>query len=139
MGKQNKKGKRARRNKGFADERQTQQNSGSDLITGNWTWDGGDVVTGRVTSGKTEYQTYFGILEAGIGSDVSFSGYGDSNGNGSFDRGQDVLVGSASLNVFATSPAYSGTWDASAVSGIANGYVGNNLIATATGVGFWFS
>ena len=135
----NKKGKRASRNRDFTNSNSRQPDSDRDLITGNWTWDGGDVVTGYAKSGQTKYQTYFGVLETGIGNEVSFSGYGDSNGNGIFDRGQDVNVGSASLNVFATSPAYSGTWDANTVTGLANGYVGNNLVATAAGVGFWFS
>ena len=100
----NKKGKRASRNRDFTNSNSRKPDSDRDLITGNWTWDGGDVVTGYAKSGQTKYQTYFGVLETGIGNEVSFSGYGDSNGNGIFDRGQDVNVGSASLNVFATSP-----------------------------------
>ncbi len=112
--------------------------STKDTITGTWTWDGGDIVTGYVKSGNAAYKTYFGVLNQGIGSEVTFSGYGDSNGNGTFDQEQDIYVGGATLNVFATAPAYSGRWDANTVTGAANGYVGNALAATAQGVGFWF-
>lgn len=108
-----------------------------DIITGTWCWEGGDIITGHVTTGNTTYETYFGVLDGVIGGEILFSGYGDRNGNGALDA-YDVYVGSASLNIFATSPADDGTWFANTSTGAAVGLIGNTLAASAPGVGFWF-
>jgi len=109
-----------------------------DIVTGTWTWDGSEVVTGEVTSNNTPYKTYFGLIEESGGDQPGFSGYADSNRNGIYDAGLDLYVGNATLSPIATSAVFSGTWDADKKTGIANGYSGSNLVATADGVGFWF-
>lgn len=109
-----------------------------DLVTGNWIWDGGDVVTGEVRSNNAPYKTYFGLIEDSGSDQPRFSGYADSNGNGIYDAGLDLYVGSATLSPIATSAVFSGTWDANKNTGVANGYSSSNLVATADGVGFWF-
>ena len=109
-----------------------------DIITGTWSWEQGDVVTGHVKTGNSDYETYFGVLNENVADGFMFSGYGDINGNGIFDPGQDVFVGTASLDIFATSPAESGLWGANTSTGAAYGFVGNTLAASAPGVGFWF-
>lgn len=112
--------------------------NGKDLVTGRWTWDGSDVVTGEVTSNNAPYKTYFGLIEESESDQPRFSGYADSNRNGIYDAGLDLYVGSATLSPIATSAVFSGTWDANKKTGIAKGYSGSNLVATADGVGFWF-
>ena len=109
-----------------------------DIVTGTWTWDGSEVVTGEVTSNNAPYRTYFGLIEESGGDQPRFSGYAYSNRNGIYDAGLDLYVGSATLSPIATSAVFSGTWDANKKTGIANGYSGSNLVATADGIGFWF-
>lgn len=117
--------------------------STSNTVRGTWTWDGRDVVTGQIISNNTKYNTYFGVVGGGTSEETyttsAFSGYADSNGNGSYDAGQDLLLGTATLTAYAMTPAYSGTFDADKSTGLANGYVSGNLVATASGAGYWFA
>jgi hypothetical protein len=113
-----------------------------DLITGNWSWDGNDVVTGRITSGSAPYKTYFGVINEGNGLSFSFDGYGDKNRNGIFEPGIDVFVGTATGTItesFSQSPIYSGTFEASKITGFASGFSNGTFLGSAQGVGYWFN
>jgi hypothetical protein len=108
-----------------------------DVITGRWSIGGDDYVTLTVNSNNTTFKTYFGVLEGRNGN--TFSGYADSNKNGIFESGIDTYVGSASLRGYGyNGTANSGTFTANRTTGRADGYIGNTLVGTAEGLGFWF-
>ena len=110
---------------------------GKDTITGRWSIGGGDYVILSVNSNNTPAKTYFGVIEGANGD--AFSGYSDSNNNGIFDSGIDAYVGSASLTTYAyNGTGNSGTFTANRTTGSADGYIGNTLVGTAQGLGFWF-
>ena len=110
---------------------------GKDPVTGRWSIGGWDYVILSVNSNNTPAKTYFGVIEGANGD--AFSGYSDSNNNGIFDSGIDAYVGSASLTTYAyNGTGNSGIFTANRTTGSADGYIGNTLVGTAQGLGFWF-
>ena len=114
-----------------------------DLVTGRWDWDpnsGPDpknpidsVITYRVKSGRTRYDTYFGVISKAKGKkDVILKIYGDKNDNQRYQPGLEDYRGKALAEAVATFPTTSGSFRVNAKTGIARafsngGFVGGSL------------
>ena len=116
---------------------------GRDLVTGLWEWDPNSgpnpkspiesVITYNITSGRSRYNTYFGVIAKLKGkTNVRLKIYGDKNDNQRYQPGLEAYRGKALAEAVATFPTTSGSFRVDAKTGIARafsigGFVGGSL------------